>query len=335
MKKLIILSLMAMVLPINLAAQDDLYFVPTKANVKKSAEKYGIPKDTYYCGSNRNVDEYNRRLRSKVEYIDGDSTTNDIINFDAVRGEYPDSLSAMQQDDYKCTRKMSRWDDYDCRDAYWHGYTDGRYDRWYGWGAFYDPWYYSSWYGWYDPWLYSSWYGGWYGGWYGWHGGWYGGWYDPWYYGGWYPHNHIIISGGGGGLAHNSSSSTYRNHGAGRAVMGRLPDGSNRILNNSSANRAASRSFSSGISTRDRVNNGSRNSQRATSTVNRWYNNQNTNRNNTNYNNRNFESRPSSSYSNGSMGGNRSGSFSSGSMGGGSRGGFTGGGGLRNSGGRR
>lgn len=197
MKKLIFISLLAFVLPLNLAAQDDdLYFVPTKANVKKATDKYGMPKDTYYCGSSRNVDEYNRRLRSTVEPIDGDSTANDIISFDAVKGEFPDSLASLQQDDYKCTRKMSRWDDYDCRDAYWLGYTDGRFNRWYGWSSFYDPWYYSGWYGgWYDPWYYG--WHGYYGGWYGWYGGWYGGWYDPWYYGyGGYYHPVYVVGGG-------------------------------------------------------------------------------------------------------------------------------------------
>ncbi|MDD6008746.1 MAG: hypothetical protein PUC25_05055, partial [Prevotellaceae bacterium] len=140
MKKLIVIAMLTLVLPLNVAAQDDLYFVPTKANVKKTSENYGMPKDTYYCGSSRDVDEYNRRLRSSVQPIDSDSAVNDVISFDAVRGEYPDSLAALTEDDYKYTRKMSRWDD-DYRNAYWYGYTDGRFDRWYGWSTFYDPWY--------------------------------------------------------------------------------------------------------------------------------------------------------------------------------------------------
>ena len=191
MKKLIVIAMLTLVLPLNVAAQDDLYFVPTKANVKKTSENYGMPKDTYYCGSSRDVDEYNRRLRSSVQPIDGDSAANDVISFDAVRGEYPDSLAALTEDDYKYTRKMSRWDD-DYRNAYWYGYTDGRFDRWYGWSTFYDPWYYGSWYGgWYDPW-----YAGWHS-YYGW-GGWYG-WYDPWYYGwgGYYPYYPVYVGGGG------------------------------------------------------------------------------------------------------------------------------------------
>ena len=332
MKKLIVIAMLTLVLPLNVAAQDDLYFVPTKANVKKTSENYGMPKDTYYCGSSRDVDEYNRRLRSSVQPIDGDSAANDAISFDAVRGEYPDSLAALTEDDYKYTRKMSRWDD-DYRNAYWYGYTDGRFDRWYGWSTFYDPWYYGSWYGgWYDPW-----YAGWHS-YYGW-GGWYG-WYDPWYYGwgGYYPHHTVII--GGGGHNHNVASSTFRSHGTGHSVMGTLPSGSNRLLGNSATNHAASRSFSSGISSRDRQINGARNSSRTTTRVNNWYNRQNTNNsNNTSRNTRDFgSSRSNSSYNSGSFGGSgssRSGSFGGGSFSGGSRGGGSfSGGGARN-GGRR
>ena len=246
MKKLIIIAMVTLVLPLTVAAQDDLYFVPTKANVKKTSEKYGIPKDTYYCGSTRDVDEYNRRLRSTVEPIDGDSVGNDVIKFDAVRGEYPDSLAALAEDDYKCTRKMSRWDD-DYREAYWYGYTDGRFNRWYGWSSFYDPWYYGSWYGgWYDPW-----YCGWHS-YYGWHGyyGW-GGWYDPWYYGwgGYYPYYPIYVGGGGRGYYGERD----------RFVNTRYDRASLRLDN------VNSRSVGRSIANRDRSNNISRNTSRSES----------------------------------------------------------------------
>lgn len=246
MKKLIIIAMVTLVLPLTVAAQDDLYFVPTKANVKKTSEKYGIPKDTYYCGSTRDVDEYNRRLRSTVEPIDGDSMGNDVIKFDAVRGEYPDSLAALAEDDYKCTRKMSRWDD-DYREAYWYGYTDGRFNRWYGWSSFYDPWYYGSWYGgWYDPW-----YCGWHS-YYGWHGyyGW-GGWYDPWYYGwgGYYPYYPIYVGGGGRGYYGERD----------RFVNTRYDRASLRLDN------VNSRSVGRSIANRDRSNNISRNKSRSES----------------------------------------------------------------------
>lgn len=213
MKKLFLLSVLAVVLPASLMAQDDdMYFVPTKKNVEKAKYGYGMPRDTYYSGSNRSVDEYNRRYASMVQSVDSlgnvvpDSIGNDIIQLDGVAGVYPDSLG-----DYTYTRRMSRWDDYEWRDGYRAGYSDGRFGRW-GWSSYYP--YYSGWYGgWYDPW-YDPWY---YGGW----GYWgYAGWYDPWYYGGWgYPgywHGHWH----GGwypsyGVAWGRRSTGTRNHSGG------------------------------------------------------------------------------------------------------------------------
>lgn len=210
MKKLFLLSVLAVVLPASLMAQDDdMYFVPTKKNVEKAKYGYGMPRDTYYSGSNRSVDEYNRRYASMVQSVDSlgnvvpDSIGNDIIQLDGVAGVYPDSLG-----DYTYTRRMSRWDDYEWRDGYRAGYSDGRFGRW-GWSSYYP--YYSGWYGgWYDPW-YDPWY----------YGGWgYAGWYDPWYYGGWgYPgywHGHWH----GGwypsyGVAWGRRSTGTRNHSGG------------------------------------------------------------------------------------------------------------------------
>ena len=179
MKKLILISLLIGALPLSMVAQDDdLYFVPKKkSNVEKVADKYGLPRETYYSGSNRSVDDYNRRM-SKYEPID--SASSDIIDFDGKLGVYPDSL-----EDFNLTKKMERFDDYSLSDneAYWAGYQQARSDmlwhspwyyRTYGWYNWYDPWYYTSWHlGLYDPWYYGpySWY----------YGGWYGGWWDPWY----------------------------------------------------------------------------------------------------------------------------------------------------------
>ena len=43
MKRLLLTTLTAlMLMPLTATAQDDMYFVPTKSNVKKSAEKYGM-----------------------------------------------------------------------------------------------------------------------------------------------------------------------------------------------------------------------------------------------------------------------------------------------------
>ena len=122
-------------LPLSLMAQDDdMYFVPSKENVAKEAKTYGMPRNTYYSGSQRSVDEYNRRGMSSLTPID--SAGNDIIDFSAVRGVYPDSTYTDQADnDYQLTRKMSRFDDYTPSEAYWDGYRDGRWSS---------PWYHTS-----------------------------------------------------------------------------------------------------------------------------------------------------------------------------------------------
>ena len=174
MKKLMMFLLLMGVLPLSVAAQDDdMYFVPTKENQAKEARSYGMPTNTYYSGSARSVDDYNRRAWSSVTPID--SAGNDIIDFSAVRGVYPDSTyKETVAEDYKYTRRMSRFDGYTPSQAYWEGYRDGRWDS---------PWYYTSYYSWYDPWYWDDpWY---YRGWY---SPWHYGYYRPWRYGyvGWY-----------------------------------------------------------------------------------------------------------------------------------------------------
>ena len=116
-----------------MAQDDDMYFVPSKkssatvtnTNRYGNSGSYNRPRDTYYSGSNRSIDEYNRRGGSYYQVIPGDTTANDIINFSAVEGVYPDSTI---QDDYALTREMSRWDGYEPESSYWEGYADGRRD---------------------------------------------------------------------------------------------------------------------------------------------------------------------------------------------------------------
>lgn len=175
MKKLIMLLILSGVLPMTAFAQDDdMYFVPTKENVAKENANFGIPERTYYAGSNRSVDEYNRPY---VNYIP------DTMAIDSTGG------------DFRYTQRMSRFDDYTPSVAYWEGYRDGRwgspwrigwyswYDPWYEpWYTWYDPWYYGSWYSWRSPWYYSSVYYSPYYGWggrYGWGGYWGGGYTVP------------------------------------------------------------------------------------------------------------------------------------------------------------
>lgn len=155
-----------LLIPAAAFSQDDIYFVPSEehhpAAYAETVAPAPVNAETYYSGSTRDVDEYNRR-GTYVQQID--SAGNDIIDFDGSMGVYPDSAC-----DYECTRQMSRFDDYDWAGSYWAGYADGRWDSWW-WN---DPWYYGSWYygSWYYPWGYAGWY------------------YRPWGYYSWYPHHY-------------------------------------------------------------------------------------------------------------------------------------------------
>ena len=257
--------MLVIALPQTMSAQDDdLYFVPKKTSAPQVAQdRFGMPKDTYYSGSDRSVDEYNRRLKSRVEVLDGDTTKSDIIDFSAEKGVYPDSL---QIEDYKLTKRMSRFDDYRLADnaSFWAGYEAGRRD--WGWHS---PWYYSS-YGWYDPWYYSSWrwYDPWYDPWY--YG--YAGWYDPWYYRpgwgwGWswrYPYyrpHYVVISGGGrrhsgyiGTGTLRRDGTTYNYYGGRR---GAVAGNSSRMssLRERAYRMGGSRNYSSGNTVRSRSGN--------------------------------------------------------------------------------
>ena len=176
MKKVVLFAVLFGMLPGSMLAQDDLYFTPKKqSKVESTVEDLTKEEPTYYSGSDRDVDEYNRRgkLSSYYQKIGEDSLGNDIIVFHAGDGTYdvskPDTVYRGSgsyydnSDDYAYSRRMSRFD---------------------GW---YDPWFYShSYYPWYDSW-YDPWYYGY--GYYGWR--WRYGWYAPWYYGyyGWgYPY---------------------------------------------------------------------------------------------------------------------------------------------------
>ncbi len=259
MKKLIMLLMLSGVLPMTAMAQDDdMYFVPTKENVAKDATNFGVPQRTYYAGSDRSVDEYNR------QYV----------------YDYPDTMMTDSTDmDYRYTRRMSRFDDYTPSAAYWEGYRDGTwsspwrtgwyswYDPWYEpWYTFYDPWYYDRWYGWRSPWYYSSIY------------------YRPWRYGwrDYYWGGRVIYYGGGyasrrngsgrawsrAGVSHHKTSSNRSggNLGGYRGRSGTYRSGNNSSAttysNNSSSSRnlggyrssssSSSRSYSSGSSSSSR-----------------------------------------------------------------------------------
>ena len=323
MKKIFLFSILMGALPLSMVAQDDMYFSPKK----KSAEKVttsGMPKDTYYSGSNRSVDEYNRR-GSSYEVIDVDSL-NDIIDFSAVQGVYPDST---ESEDYALTRKMQRFEDYDlsANAAYRAGYNAGRW---------YSPWYYSR-YGWLDPWYYGSWslYDPWfwdyayiYSPYYSW------GWGGPYYYGyyhyGWggYPYYSTTYFGVGAPRRYSYTGNTGTiNLRGGSRVMS---NGSG-VVRNSGINRGmSSRNIERTNTLRNRTVGTSR-----TTTVNRSVNNT---RSNTNFNGGSRMN--TTTYSSGSSysgGGGSSMSSGGASRGGGSvgGGGVGGGGGGGPRGGRR
>lgn len=163
MRKIMLAAVLAGMMPLALMAQDDdLYFTPKKKVAASTSAKSKVETDkpAYYVGSDRDVDEYNRRGQywSHYQKIGTDEKGNDIIEFQKGRGVYPDSTyidttfvgryydTVVDEDDYTYCRRMSRWD---------------------GW---YDPWFYSYRWG-YGPYWRAYWYDPWY----------YGGWYDPWF----------------------------------------------------------------------------------------------------------------------------------------------------------
>jgi hypothetical protein len=343
MKKLLLISLLIGAMPLAMMAQDDdLYFVSKKnkqtSKVEKVTETYAQPSEVQYEGSNRTVDEYNRRTaKSTYEVIDGDTTKIDVIDFAEGKGVYPDSL---QNEDFKLTKKMLRFEDYDISNnaAFWAGYHIGLsywhspwyYSR-YGWGWYdpwYDPWYYGGWYSsyypWYDPWYYPYGYYAYYGWGYPYYYGYYG-WGWPYYYGWGYPHYY----GGGGNshyYGHTGNAGTIDRRGSSHHPYtgGRGPIAGNSQRSGSLRDRAArmggGQVYSSGNSTRSRSGNfggyrgSSSNSSRGT-----------------------YNSGSSSSRSSGSFG-SSSGRSSGGGFSGGSRssgGGHSGGGGGGRMGGRR
>lgn len=284
MNNRIFVSLLLGALPLTMMAQDDdMYFVPSKKTHEHVAPHRDAPRSrpTYYSGSNRSVDEYNRRgFGSSYQVVSPDTTGNDIIQFSAERGVYPDSTMT---EDFALTRQMARYDDYDVDLAYREGYRDGTTDSWHS------PWFYSSYYPWYDS---SYWY--WNDPWYYRRYGWYYSWYDPWYYDWYRPYGYYSYYGpyyygggywrGGGGrsslYARNGNTGTInrsgRSHGyftgGSRASSGTATRATQRATYNNNGNvyRSNSGNFSrstssSGNFSRSTTNSSSYNRSSSTS----------------------------------------------------------------------
>ena len=220
MKKLFLITLIVGLVPLSMSAQDDdMYFVPKKAD-KEARQAARVTPPPAPAGLDMSVDEYNRRhLSSSYQIIGTDSLGNDIIEFSAGDGSYPKQVDTVyvyrfdDSDDFRYSSRMGLFDGfygwYDpffwgYRSAYWSGIYYPYYSSWYA-SRWYDPWYigWYGWYDWYDPWLYglTPW-----------------GWYSPYYYSsylwglpyyrGWYDYYGFY----GGGIAHHGTSGT-RNHG--------------------------------------------------------------------------------------------------------------------------
>ena len=103
MKKLILLTVFAGMLPIAMQAQDDdLYFTPKKSADKTSTQQSASQRSEtpYYSGSSRDVDEYNRRpMHSYYETIGTDSLGNDIIEFHSGAEDSTKVFKAPDYDD--------------------------------------------------------------------------------------------------------------------------------------------------------------------------------------------------------------------------------------------
>ena len=239
-RKYLLAVLIAAAMPLTSMAQDDdLYFNPKK-EAKEKAERRALLQRQYaeqrarrdsiyrlnWSGSDRSVDEYNRggRIFSHYENVGKDSLGNDIIQFHVGKGVAPDSIYddayfaqkyADRDEDFVCTREMSRWD----------GFYDPWFYDYYGYGPYYwrsrvwgwhNPWRYGYYAGWYDPWF-DPWYDPWYYGYCGWYGGWYAPWYYGWggYYNPWYWGGPVIghVSYGGRNSGGYAGSRTYRYNG--------------------------------------------------------------------------------------------------------------------------
>lgn len=190
MKRLQLLSLLLLMLPLHLSAQwdDDMYFVPKKKPAKAvrttTTESFdygendtqGVP--DYHTGKLRDADEYNRRRTNHVYGVvceDGDTlqfTEQDLAKKDSI------PYYIEEEPEYCCGSRIVRFHSGVHCPYYW----DIVYDPWYY--DYYDPFFYPryaywGWYGprWYDPWYYPY---GWYGPYVSVHVGWYGGWYGGW-----------------------------------------------------------------------------------------------------------------------------------------------------------
>lgn len=289
MKKIVVLSLFALCLPMVMMAQsndDDLYFIPSKDKQEQKAPEKKEPKKQVTTNiytspgttvvvqdrkgktlNTRDVDEYNRRYDAKDNEFAMEEDTLYIkekaqsdLDGEWVGGEFNGS-----QDDYEYAERIIRfrnprfaisissplyWDVvYGANSWDWNVYNDGFY-------AYAFPTFTNRL--WWD-WRFNSFGSGWGWGWNspyfagGYYPGW-GGWYGGGYWGGGWGHHHHYYPGWGGGGNHWASRNTYTN----RSSSGRTNYGSTDRRYGSTATRSSSSSArSSGTSSYNRDGGGS------------------------------------------------------------------------------
>ena len=209
MKRNLLLTALLMVVPFNLMAQDDLYFVPSKKAKQEAREQAEREARTitvifdqeddvwdqevdpdYHTGTLRDADDYNRRVRGHdhPKTFGEIRVGNDTLYITEEQLALEDSLRQLSQsqqhyedeEDYNVSSRLVRFHGGLRSPYYWDYYYDWAYDPF-----FYDPWYYGP--------GYSGWYGPYYGPAY--RHGWYG-WYDPWYDFGWGWNSYLGFYGG-------------------------------------------------------------------------------------------------------------------------------------------
>ena len=365
MKSLYFTVFALLFVPFALHAQgidDDMYFVPSKKKTSRTqttirndkefldadAEMDGDAEADYHTGALRDVDDYNRRGKSRdgrvvtrlvndTLYVStSDSTENAYVM--QPEEEAPDYVftDRYYDDDFYYTSRLSRYRGIRFYDPF-------VWDICYGW---YDPWY-DPWYGWYGPYYrhgYYSWYDwGW-----GWNyrPGWGGYWYAPVYYTDYRHSGSYMPSRNGGQRAASYTSRGSRlagnQRGGERAVYTATRRGlSDGTRSGSSSVRDGRMDNTSrggvvqGYRSRGTGENVSRSTSSRSVTPVIRENSSTVTRGNTSTSTRSFSTSSSvGNYGGGSRGGS-SGGFSGGGSRGGSSGGFSGGGGSRVGGGRR
>lgn len=349
MRKSILTLLITTLLPIASYAQDDVYFTPSKEDVRKaktirSTTPGGLKKNmpssevayagsTYYGGISKTDDEYNRRVKrvlatasnmaDSVQSI-ADSLNAGIVRFTptngVVKSEKPDTVYKYilvdEEDAYSYCRRMSRFDDFYFASRFYGPYW-GIHPFW---GPLYDPWF-DPWYDpWFDPW-YRPWSHNW---WYVWHDPWYPG-YFPYYPGGYFPVGPIVV--------YNNPGAKYGYTGSHNHTLGNRTNGNGFAHRRGTTN--ASKSYAvanrNGGSTNRMTGRGGtyRGANRAEAYRNGTYNERSNDYRQSSYSNRTSSSSQSSFSSGGGGGGFSGGGHSGGGFGSHSGGGHFGGGGRR------